>query len=178
MSQPGTIPFGPERKDPSWRWGSFLIGVAAFVFLAWIATLGGINLFGWWWVVAVVLGAMFSARSGLAWTQGKVQNLAAAARTVEPTVDVRGQAGSTYVVLEPARAKNSPKVRPREFGPVWWALYSIVVRAPVALGDWVLTMAWRAGGSRNAGAAARRQRIQMEQIDPFDNLSDPDREKF
>ena len=177
MSRPGSIPFGPERKDPSWRWGSFLIGVAAFVLIAWVATLGGINLFGWWWIVAVVLGVVFSARSGLAWTRGEVQDVVSAARTVQPTVDVRGQAGSTYLLLEPAKAKG-PKVRPREFGPMWWALYSVVVRAPVALGDWVLTLAWRAGGARNASAAALRQRVQMDQIDRLEDLPDPDRERF
>jgi hypothetical protein len=174
-----SIPFGPERKDPPWRWGSFLIGIASFVVLAWIATLGGVNLFGFWWIVAVVLGFFFSLRSGRAWSRGEMRDLDET-RKVAPTVDVRGQAGSTYLLLEPAKVRG-PKVRPREFGPFWWALYSLFVRAPVALGDFVLTSIWRFTGGfwNSSGSAARAWEIeQAAQVDYPSDLPDPDRERF
>ena len=38
-------------------------------------------------------------------------------------------------------------MRPRELNPGPWGLYSVVVRAPVAVGDLVLTYFWRFVGS-------------------------------
>jgi hypothetical protein len=92
-------------------------------------------------------------------------------------VDVKGQAGSTYVLLEPAR--GSKRVRPREFGPVMWALYSVFVRAPVALGDVVLTLIWRAfGGLGSAVSGALQRSVQLERIDHAEQLPPPDRDTF
>lgn len=174
------IPFGPERKDPPWRWGSFLVGVAGFVLLAWIATLGGINLIGFWWFFFIVLGGLLSVRSGRAWVSGDVQELVHRAK-VQPTVDVRGQSGSTYVLMEPAKVRG-PTVRPREFGPLWWALYSVAVRAPVALGDAVLTTAWRlSSGLWSSGSSAAARQMELDyaaQIDHPEDLPSPDRERF
>ncbi len=180
MSRGRSIPFGPERKDPPWRWGSFLVGVASFAALAFIATLGGINLIGWWWFVAVVLGYLFSLRTGRAWAQGRGREIDPP-RTVHPTVDIRGQQGSTYLVMEPVKVKSSgggSKVRPREFTPFWWALYSVVVRAPVALGDFVLTIAWRLSSGVWAGNGNALKQFQMDQIDRPDNPGATDREGF
>lgn len=178
MSGSSPIPFGPERKDPSWRWGSFLIGVAGFVLLIWIATLGGIDLIGWWWWVVVILGALFSIRSGRAWTRGIPEDVVAHARAAQPTVDVRGQAGSTYVLLEAARPKQ-PRVRPREFGPFWWAVYSLAVRAPVQLGDYILTLAWRmSGGLWSSGTSSLQRQLQVEQADHPDEMRNTDRDRF
>jgi hypothetical protein len=151
----GPIPYGPDRKDPPWRWGSFLIGVASFTVLAWIATLGGINLFGWWWIVAIVLGVLFSMRAGRAspWHEEEPPSTAPLAAAVS-------------------------RVRPREFGPIWWAVYSILVRAPVALGDFVLTSAWRLGGGLWNGAGTRRSGDLVDEIDHPDRLPAPDRRHF
>jgi hypothetical protein len=170
------IPFGPGRKDPSWRWGSFLVGVCAFVLLLWIATLGDIDFIAWWWWVALVLGILFSIRSGRAWARGVPEDVAPP-RVVQPTVDVRGQAGSTYLLLEPAKAKSA-RVKPREFSPFWWALYSLLVRAPVHLGDYILTLGWRLTGG---GGSPLGRRLQGERIDEFDHSDEfgaPDRRRF
>jgi hypothetical protein len=173
------IPFGPEHKDPPWRWGSFLVGVAGFVLLAWIATLGDVNLIGFWWLLFIVLGFLLSIRSGRAWARGDIAELVRR-RRVEPTIDVRGQGGSTYVLMEPARVKG-PTVRPREFGPLWWALYSVAVRAPVALGDAVLTGAWRGSKgfwSSGPSAADRFELEHLEHVDDLDDLPSPDHQRF
>jgi len=170
------MPFGPDLKDPLWRWGAFLVGVDSFIALLALATLGGIWLIGWWWFVALVLGVLFSLRTGRAWRGGE-RPAASFSKVIQPTVDVKGQAGSTYVLLEPARAAK--RVRPREFGPLWWALYSLFIRAPVALGDVVLTLAWRAfGGFGSAGSAALQQSVQLERIDHPERLPPPDRDTF
>ena len=176
MTRLEPMPFGPDLKDPLWRWGAFLIGVDSFVALLALATLGGIWLIGWWWFVALVFGLLFSLRTGRAWGRG--ERLAVSfSRAVQPTVDVKGQAGSTYVLLEPERA--SKRVRPREFGPVMWALYSVFVRAPVALGDVVLTLIWRAfGGVGSAGSGALQRSIQLERIDHAEQLPPPDSDTF
>lgn len=178
MTRAGPIPYGPERKDPSWRWGSFLIGVASFAVLAWIATLGDIDLLGWWWLVTIVLGVLFSLRSGRAWAAGDVAEIRQS-RALPPTVEVTGQPGSTYVLLEAGKGKGGARVKPREFGPFWWALYSLAVRAPVALGDFVLTSAWRAsGGFWNGGSASRGQLEELDQVDHAEELPQPDRQRF
>lgn len=178
MSRPTSIPLGPDRKDPPWRWGSFFIGLASFTVLAWLATVGGIDLFGWWWIVSVILGILFSLRFGNAWRRGDVPP--DHRREREPTVDVRGQAGSTYVLVEPPRggSRGGRGVRPREFGPGWWALYSIAVRAPVNLGDFVLTLAWRTfGGFRGGGTGALARELQ-EQNEYAESIRRPDADTF
>lgn len=176
MNRLEAIPFGPDLKDPLWRWGAFLIGVDSFIALLALATLGGIWLIGWWWFFALILGFLFSLRSGRAWARG--ERLAVSFnRAVQPTVDVKGQAGSTYVLLEPARATK--RVRPREFGPLWWSLYSIFVRAPVALGDVVLTLVWRLfSGMGSAGASPVPQSVQFDRTDHPESLPPPDRDTF
>ncbi len=176
MIRRAPIPYGPEHKDPPWGWGSFMVGVAGFVLLAWIATLGDINLLGFWWIVFVVVGFLLSIRAGRAWAQGEVAELVRR-RTVEPTVDVRGRDGSTYVLMEPARVKG-PTVRPREFGPIWWALYTVTVRAPVALGDAVLTSVWRASENLWSGRPSAASQMELGQIDHAEDLPSPDRERF
>jgi hypothetical protein len=176
VDRPSAIPLGPDRKDPPWRWGSFFIGLASFAVLAWLATLGDINLLGWWWFVSVVLGVLFSLRYGTAWRRGEVPS--ELRRVRQPTVDVRGQAGSTYVLLESPKGGGRRGVRPREFSPGWWALYSIVVRAPVNLGDLVLTLGWRAfGGFRNGGTSALAHELE-DGVDYAEDFPRPDADRF
>ena len=176
MNRLEPMPFGPDLKDPLWRWGAFLVGVVSFIALLAIATLGGIWFIGWWWFFALVLGFLFSIRSGRAWATGERLAISVT-RAVQPTVDVKGQAGSTYVLLEPARVGK--RVRPREFGPLWWALYSVFVRFPVALGDVVLTLAWRLfGGAGSAGTSAVQRSIQLERIDHPETQPPPDSDTF
>ncbi len=175
-----SIPFGPEHKDPPWRWGSFLVGVAGFAVLAAIATLGGIWLIGWWWFVSVVLGVLFSLRSGRAWSRGRVPE-SSFSTTSHPTVNVEGKAGATYVLLEGAKSPKASRVKPREFSPGWWAAYTVVVRAPVAFGDFILTVLWRfAGGffwSSSTGSPAEHGLL-LEQYDVPSRNRPPDDESF
>ena len=164
MNRLRPIPFGPDYKDPLWRWASFLMGVATFAVLIAIATWGGIVLFGWWAGLAVVLAILFSLRSGRAWARGTPP------LTTFALVDERG-------VEAPRRAQ----VRPREFGPFWWAVYSLFVRAPVALGDVVLTAFWRmVGGLWSTSGPDPQEEVRIESLD-YDYASElppPDRERF
>lgn len=171
-----SIPFGPDHKDPPWRWGSFLVGVAGFVALAAIATLGGVWLIGWWWIVAVVLGYLFSARSGRAWAHGRVPESSFSVKA-QPTVAVEGKAGATYVLLEPSKTKVN--VRPRDFSPGWWALYSVVVRAPVAFGDFILTIFWRfTSGFWGSSSTSSERSLQIDHVDLTNRMNPPDSERF
>ena len=143
------IPFGPESKDPTWRWGSFAMGVVGFILLFWVMTLFETLFLGWFRLFfLVVLALLLSARSGRRWLQGREPERTFT-KTVHPTVNVDGKPGSTYVFLEPAKGGGrAAKVKPRDFGPLWWTLYTVVVRAPVALGDVMLTTFWRLLGGR------------------------------
>jgi hypothetical protein len=171
------LPFGPEVKDPLWRWGAWAVGVVAFAMLVWIATLGGVSVvWNFWALVMFIFGVLMSFRTGRAWKQGERLERHFA-RQVHPTVDVQGQPGSTYVVLEPARTGG--KVRPEHFSPFWWALYSLLVRAPVALGDVVLTLLWRTfGGLSGGGTAALMRGFQMDRVDSDDPIRSPEDETF
>ena len=156
------IPFGPDFKDPPWRWASFLMGVAAFVALLAIATLGGIWLIGWWWFFAIFLAIVLSLRSGRAWARG-----------LPPQ--------STFAVIgeRAAEAPRRAQVRPREFGPFWWAVYSVFVRAPVALGDLVLTVGWRlADGLWSTSGVDSGQDLQIDELDYTSDLPQPDKDTF
>lgn len=171
-----SIPFGPETKDPPWRWGSFLVGVVTFVVLFEIARLGSPWLLGWWSIVFVILGYLLSARSGRAWARG-VPHRQESSKKRQPTVAIEGREGATYVLLEPGKSLK-PRVKPREFSPGWWALYSAVVRAPVALGDFVLTLFWRFTSSFWATSSATEQALQFEHPDLSSRMDSPDRDTF
>lgn len=179
MNRRGPMPFGPEHKDTLWRWASFAIGLAGFVVLIWVATLGAVSLFGVRWLMLVVAGGLLSVRAGLAWRRGEARDLGSRTRTVQPTVDIRGQAGSTYLVMEKPRG---PRVGPREFSPFWWSLYSLFVRAPVHLGDAVLTAIWRGRpGWINGGSANLARQFDQEQMDRHDRrqgAGQPDGDRF
>ena len=177
MNRAEPLPFGPEFKDPLWRWGAWAVGVVAFLLLLWIATLGGVSLvWHFWTLILFLFGVFMSFRSGRAWQRG-VRLDRDFARQVHPTVDVHGQQGSTYVVLEPARTGR--RVRPESFSPFWWSLYSLVIRAPVALGDVVLTLLWRwFGGLGGDGTGALWRGFQMDHVDTPERMRPPDDETF
>jgi hypothetical protein len=152
------------------------VGLVAFFFLLWVGTWGGVTLV-WhvWSLVLLIFGVLLSFRFGRAFARGEILERHFA-KQVHPTVDVQGQPGSTYVVLEPAR--RGGKVRPESFSPFWWALYSIVVRAPVALGDVVLTLGWRWFGGLGGGNGSLWRGLQMDQMDHPDKIRSPDDERF
>jgi predicted tellurium resistance membrane protein TerC len=153
------------------------VGLVAFFALLWIATLGGVSLL-WhvWSLVLLVFGVLLSFRFGRAYGRGETLDRHFS-KQVHPTVDVHGQAGSTYVLLEPAR--RGGKVRPESFSPFWWALYSVLVRAPVALGDVVLTLGWRTlGGLGGTGSGALWRGFQMDRVDHPEGGRSPDDETF
>ncbi|HMO00043.1 MAG TPA: hypothetical protein PKD59_11570 [Miltoncostaeaceae bacterium] len=177
MNRGGPLPFGPELKDPLWRWGAWCVGLVAFLFLLWVATWGGVTLvWHMWSLVLLIFGVLMSFRFGRAYGRGEILERHFS-KQIHPTVDVQGQPGSTYVVLEPAR--RAGKVRPEGFSPFWWALYSVVVRAPVALGDVVLTLGWRTlGGLGGGGSGALWRGFQMDSLDHPDRGRSPDDETF
>lgn len=167
------IPFGPDHKDPMWRWGSFAMGVVGFVLLFWLMTLFDTLVLGFWRIVILsAIALLLSLRSGRRWRSGREPDRSYT-KTVQPTVAVEGKPGATYVLLEPAKTK-APKVKPEEFGPVWWAAYTLVVRAPVALGDAILTTVWRLGERFDPGAS-RVRNVGSEDIDYLNDLPRTDR---
>lgn len=135
------LPFGAEHKDHLWNGGAWLYGVFSIVLLIWLASGWNLMLFGWrFWAVFLILGFLLSMRSATAWRRGEAKP--SPTETREPTVEVIGKEGSTYVVLPNGGGRRS--VRPRELEPRPWALYSLVKRLPVAAGDVTLTILWRA----------------------------------
>jgi predicted tellurium resistance membrane protein TerC len=160
-----------------WRWGAWAVGVVTFLALVWIATLGGIDVvLNFWSIVLLVFGVLMSMRSGRAWKRGERPERHFT-REVHPTIDVQGQAGSTSGLRAPGRAGR--RVKPEELSPFWWTLYSVVVRAPVALGDIVLTLLWRwFGGAGGGGTAALWRGFQVDQVDSSDRVRSPEDEKF
>lgn len=179
MTSRRSIPLGSDRKDPPWQWGAFFIGLCAIAVLVWITTLGDVDLVtNRWWFVSLVLGLLFSMRYGMAWRRGDDLGRERRPRRHEPVVDVRGESGSTYVVVESSRPRS--RVRPREFTPGWWALYSVFVRAPMALGDLVLTQVWRlAGGFGATGTGALARELEDElYAEQQEAAGRPDRERF
>lgn len=176
MSHREPLPFGPELKDPLWRWGAWAVGVVTVVALLWLATLGDVNLLlHVYTLVLLVFGVLMSMRTGRAWQRGERPERHFG-KVVHPTVDVQGQPGSTYVLVEPARTGR--RVRPDQLSPFWWALYSVVVRAPVALGDVTLTLGWRWLGGLGAGGAALTRGLQMDHLDHPDRVRSPDDDAF
>lgn len=179
MSSASPIPYGPEHKDPAWRWGAFLIGLAGFAVILLVWSWGGINLISRWWWLSVLTGILLSVRSGRAWARG-VYEEPERTRVVPPTIEVQGQPGSTYVLMDagkPRRGGRAP--RPREFSPFWWGVYTVFVRAPVALGDVILTTGWRAvDGFWSTSTASLSRQMRMDRVDHPERHAPPDRERF
>lgn len=170
------IPFGPELKDPLWRWGSFLMGVVGFLLLFWLMTLFHTMLVGWTRLFILIgLAVILSFRSGRRWASGREPERQFTKR-VHPTVEIDGQPGATYVMLESAKAGR--RVKPRDLTPGWWALYSIVVRAPVALGDVILTAAWRLLGGWEVTSIGRNRNVDTEDFDSAAHMPQPDKRTF
>jgi hypothetical protein len=139
-----------------------MMGVVGFVALLAIASALKVNVLGWWSFVFVVIAYLLSIRSGRSWSHGRPPDRHFSPARATPSVDVQGQSGSTYVLVSPPRSHDGRFVRPRELSPGWWALYSVVVRAPVALGDAVLTTVWRF--TRNFwGYASAIERVPSEE---------------
>lgn len=171
------IPFGPDVKDPMWRWGSWIMGMVGFILLFWVVSPSHTLFLGLWRVsLFVILALVLSARSAHHWHQGREPERTFA-RKVQPTVAIDGKPGATYVLLEPAKATKVAKVRPRELGPIWWALYTVFVKAPMALGDAILTGIWRAVGARFEAVSGGRN-VVTEDFDFAQELPKPDKNTF
>jgi hypothetical protein len=139
------LPLGQDLKDLPWRIGAWFTGIWAFIILLWIFTGGSVSLFQWWQkTLLFLIGVVLSYPYVRDWRRGEA--VAAKAAVTEPSVVVEGKDSGTYVVLQLA-PRSSRTVRPRELNPGPWGLYSVVVRAPVAVGDLVLTYFWRLIGS-------------------------------
>jgi hypothetical protein len=139
------LPLGQDLKDLPWRIGAWFTGIWAFIILLWIFTGGSVSLFQWWQkALLFLIGVVLSYPYVRDWKRGEA--VAAKAAVTDPAVVVEGKDSGTYVVLQmgPGRGRT---VRPRELNPGPWGLYSVVVRAPVAVGDLVLTYFWRLVGS-------------------------------
>ena len=163
---------GPERKTTGWRIASFLMGLAAILvvldFLGWVGV--GTRLFA----MLLIGGVAISIPYGVAWAQGRAPE---PPRPRDPIVDqVRaGEPGSTYVIVHPETRRR--KLRPKEISAGWYALYTIVWRVPVTLGDYVLTGLWRVihriWGFNGTPRLSDLPRPQSEQREP-----PPDRDLF
>lgn len=172
------IPYGPQFKDPMWRWGSFAMGVVGFALLYWLMTLFSTLLLGWQRIIILaIIAGLLSLRSGRLWAAGREPERGGT-KKVHPTVAVEGKAGATYVIVEPGKASRGSKVKPEEFGPVWWTLYTILVRAPVALGDAILTTLWRLSGKFDASGVVRGRNVESEDVDFLDELPNPGQRQF
>jgi hypothetical protein len=133
------LPFGPNQKDQLWRAGAWIAGVVALLIVIWIFSGLQLHILSWWqWALGFAAGMAFSTPWAQAWRHGHAVDHRKLQRP--PTVEVLGKEGSTYVLLP---GQTGRRARPKELGPGHWGLYSVFVRAPVFLGDVVLTLAWR-----------------------------------
>ena len=145
MSRSRKIPLGQDLKDLPWRIGAWFVGVLTFIVLLWIFTGGNVSLLSWWQkALMFLIGVLLSYPFVRDWKSG--EPVVAKAAVTEPAVVVDGKDSGTYVILQ-VGPRGGRTVRPRELNPGPWGLYSVVVRAPVAVGDLVLTYFWRMIGS-------------------------------
>lgn len=147
MSESAEFPLPRHRKDELWQIACWPTGVIALLTFVWVFTFFKINLLtwmGWWqWLVILALIGGFSSRAPLLWARREEH--VDDDEAVTPSVNIAGQEGSTYVVVEPPRLPGQRRrgVRPRDYEPSHWTLYSALVRGPLELGNVVLTYLWR-----------------------------------
>jgi hypothetical protein len=123
----------------------------------------------------LVLGGLaISGPYGVAWAKGRAPPPPPKPGPI-PAELRGGEAGATYVIVNTDKRR---RLRPKELSPGWYALYTILWRFPVMIGDYVLTGAWRVAhriwgfnGTPRLGDLARPQ------PEP-DRETPPDRDLF
>jgi hypothetical protein len=167
-----TPPLGPNKKSGAWRVGAFAIGLG-FVLKLMDWFLGDWFSFSWGFVlILIAVGLALSAPWGFAWAAGKVPATPAKPEPIVPT-EVKGESGSTYVIVQPPQPKSAagqvPRWRPQ--GGLWGLVFFIVYDIPIAIGDTLLTGFWAVVG-RMRGVTNARKRTDA------DGESRPDQQTF
>lgn len=170
---------GPWKKSAAWRGGSFMLGLAALIWLLhWVTSLGNFGV-GRLTVGLVVGGLTLSVPYGLAWLRGELPPPAPRAPVVVPE-HVNGAPGATYVIVAPPEAKRggmTKAVRPKELTPGWYALYTVLWRWPVLAGDALLSGLWSLAG-RLWGSSSPARSSEVGTIDHPEKHPAPDRTTF
>jgi hypothetical protein len=182
-----TLKPGPWHKSPAWRGGAFLLGFAfLLIILDWV--LGSfIHLgVGRFLIVLIVGGIVLSAPAGLGVGKRSASSRIAppAPRDWVPQARVQGEAGATYVIVAPPEAPAEapdpdvlgPRKKAKDLTPGWWALYTLLWRLPVLMGDYGLTGLWLMV-QRVRGTRMERPARKLDFDDPT-SLPQPDRETF
>lgn len=170
---------GPWKKSAAWRGGSFMLGLAALLWLLhWVTGLGNFGV-GRLTLALVVGGLTLSAPYGLAWLRDELPQPPPPTPIAVPE-HVNGAAGATYVIVSPADAKRggmSKAVKPKELSPGWYALYTVLWRWPVLAGDALLSGIWALAG-RLWGRSSTPRSTEPDMIDHPEKHPSPDRTTF
>lgn len=154
-----TPPLGPNKKSGPWRVGALAVGAAIILkLLDWL--LGGLFSFSFGFVlILIAVGLALSAPWGFAWLAGKVPAKPPSPEPALPT-EVKGESGSTYVIVQPAQPRGSgpsgPIPRWRPVGGLWGLVFTIVYDWPMFLGDALLTGFWAVAGRVKGVTNARK----------------------
>lgn len=140
----GSVRPGPAEKNSTWRGGSFLVGLIVLLsLLSWV--LGDfLNVSGAWGRLSLLIffGFLLSLPHGLAVVRGR-HRPESPAEPMPVVREVRSDSGSTVVVF-PAAPADAPgaSVKSKELGTLWYVAYVVLWKAPVVVGDLVLSGVW------------------------------------
>jgi hypothetical protein len=138
---------GPARKSPIWRGASLLIGwgLLLFVLFGWILS-PWVDVPGLTRIVLILigLGILLSIPYGLSWLRGDADESGDLPRPALPEVHTTGE-GTTVVVMPPVTSLRGPRIR--ELGVFAYLSWAIFYRAPLVVGDFLLTGLWNLIGA-------------------------------
>ncbi len=174
---------GPWRKSAAWRGASFMLGFAILLLVVDWALGSRLEIgFGRLVTIFIVGGLTLSVPYGLAWFRGELPAppRADAAIPITPA-RVEGERGHTYVIVNPAPGGGGGgmkrAVRAKELGPGWYAVYTLVWRWPVLVGDAILSGLWSLIG-RVFNRQSDPRSTAPGQIDHPEKHPPPDRTTF
>lgn len=172
MSRPGPLRPGPALKTPAWRGASLALGAVVGLWLLELFTGGFVALLGvGTTVLLVLLGLALSIPYGRAWLDGRAP-LPRRGGELVPAGEVHGEGGATVIVVTDARRRGG--VRAKELTPGWFVLYTLLWRAPMALGDYVLCGLWTLIGTAMGRDGAPR----VEDLEEPSEMPEPSRIEF
>lgn len=128
----------------------------------------------------LILGGLtVSAPYGIGWLRGEHESVEA--DMPAPLERLDGAPGATYLVLNPTDAPRaagvSKAVKPKELGPGWYALYTVLWRWPVIIGDALLSGLWSLAGLVWSAPGGTRSTA-IDEIDRPESHPAPDRHTF
>lgn len=148
MSSTAKMPTGPDEKSEWWRAASWVLGIVLILEVVALFTGHIWSRYGLFVVLALVFVVLASFEYGIDWLRKGTQMPTLSHDGFKWPIDKRElpdpKGGTTYLMVQahpPVSKSKHPKVG--TLSPPWYVMYWAFWRAPINLGDAVLSVAYQ-----------------------------------